>query len=89
MTCYDDADKMVKGWRGRRLLACRMLDIVDDIIENLDTHPPDEDPAPSGGFPHPPTAMQKQEMKNQVTSLLRSILLWNDGHVSQQELRRW
>jgi hypothetical protein len=85
---FDEQKRLLKNWRGRRLLACRADDLLHEIIaaigeEDGTTLPPQE------GLPAPPTEMQKAEMQNSATNLLRMILLWNDGHVSRSKLQRF
>lgn len=75
-------------WRGRRFLACRA---VDDVIAVIDGLKGDDgsDPLPEGGLPAPPSEAHRREMRNAAANLLRIILLWNDGHVSPDELHRF
>ncbi len=77
--------RLIGCWRGRRLLACRAAGELHDIIEGLASDS-GMDPPPNGGLPTPPSAAQIREMQNTAANLLRTILLWNDGHVSSQKL---
>ena len=84
----DEKKRLLKNYRGRRLLACRATDLIHDVIAAIGeddgtTIPPQE------GLPFPPTDMQKAEMQNSAANLLRMILLWNDGHVSPSKLQRF
>lgn len=79
--------RLLTGWRGRRLLACRAACVLEEVIENLGADD-DVDPPPDRGLPAFQTAMQ-HELHNSVSALLRMILLMNDGQVSPQKLRRF
>lgn len=84
---YDDEKRLVKGWRGRRLLACRAVSLLDQIIENLGEDDGTSLP-PDGGLP----VVQRQmrvELGNQAAVLLRMILAQNDGGVSGSRLQRF
>lgn len=83
----DDA-RMLKGFRGRRLLACNAIGMIDRVIEHLSADNGADLP-PAGGLPSPPSPQQIQELQNMAASLLRNILLWNDGNKSHQKLNRF
>jgi hypothetical protein len=76
------------NWRGRRLLACQAIDTLDRVIANLAA---DDNTylAPVGGLLTPPTNAMIKEMQNTAANLLRIILLWNDGSVSEDRLQRF
>lgn len=74
-----------KGWRGRRLLACRATDELRNVIASL-AEDDGADLPPEGGLPAAPSQSQIRELQNMATTLQRIILLWNDGHVSPQTL---
>jgi hypothetical protein len=82
-----DENKMVKRWRGRRLLACRAADTLDRIIENLGDDDGSDLP-PERGVPHMPDGL-RIELHNQVAVLLRMILTMNDNATSGSRLQRW
>lgn len=78
---------MVKGWRGRRLMACRAVDTLDRIIENLGIDNGADLP-PERGFPCVTEGL-RNELHNQAAVLLRTILALNDGNTSGARLQRW
>lgn len=88
-----DRNRMIEGWRGRRLLACRAAGELHDVIAGLasdngaDLPPPDT--GLPGGLPAPPSRGHIREMQNTAANLLRTILLWNDGSVSPSILQRF
>lgn len=88
----DEHKRLIAGWRGRRLLACRAADELHNIIDGLSSDNGSDLPPVSGlpgGLPAPPSQAHIREMQNTVANLLRTILLWNDGNVSPQRLRRF
>lgn len=87
MTDYEERKRMVKGWRGRRLLACRTADVFEEIIRELGEDNGKDCP-PEGGIPTVSPAV-KAELANTVANLLRLTLLLNDGNVSPQKLRHF
>jgi hypothetical protein len=80
--------RLIGGWRGRRLLACRGVDELHEVIAGLASEN-GEDLPPDDGLPSPPSAAQIRELQNSAANLLRMILLWNDGRVSPDELHRF
>ena len=80
--------RMIACWRGRRYLACDAALLLHNVIEGLATDDGSDLP-PDGGLPTPPSKAQIREMQNTAANLLRTILLWNDGSVSPQELHRF
>ena len=83
----DDERRMVKGWRGRRLLACRATDTLARIIEGLGVDDGSDCP-PERGIP-PITEGMRIELHNHAANLLRMILAMNDGSTSGTRLQRW
>jgi len=84
---YQERDKLSKSWRGRRLLTCRAIGDLHCMIENLGVEE-NSDPIPDG-FVSTITPELKEELMNQATVLLRTILLHNDGRVSPSRLQRF
>ncbi|MDK1386365.1 hypothetical protein QN224_13195 [Sinorhizobium sp. 8-89] len=87
MIDLEDRRRMVKGWRGRRLLACRAADILDEVVRELGADNGADLP-PEGGLP-PVSQAVKIELENSVANLLRMILALNDGHTSGSRLQRF
>lgn len=87
MIDYEERKRMVKGWRGRRLLACRAADVFEEVIQELGSDNGKDCP-PSGGIPDVSAAL-RAEMANAVANLLRLTLLMNDGNISPQKLNRF
>lgn len=83
-----DHKRMLLNFRGRRLLACRAAETLHDVITALGEDDGSTLP-PGDGLPTAPSKQQKQEMKNAAAVLLRMILIFNDGHVSPQQLGRF
>lgn len=83
----EDRIKMLRSWRGRRLLACRATDDIEAIIRALGRDDGSDLP-PDGGLP-PVNEVQRNELLNLAALMLRMILNANDGHVSPSKLRRW
>ena len=77
------------NYRIRRLEAYRAAELLEKVIDNLGVEDGTCLPLPDMPPPLTPNDAHKAEMKNQVTSLLRTILLWNDGNVSSSRLQRW
>lgn len=84
----DEEKRLLAGWRGRRLLACRAGDLLRAVAEALGEDDGSCLP-PDGELPAPPSEAQRNELCNAITSLQRMILLWNDGHVSPSRLQRF
>jgi len=85
MIDFDEEFRLRKNWRGRRLLACRAVDSLIGVIENIGNEDGSQLP-PDDGLPPPPNPALRRELKNMAASLLRFILLSNDGHVSTSTL---
>lgn len=83
----EDRERL-SNWRGRRLYACRANDEIHNLIEMLGVEDGSQLPLP-GGYAAAPMEIQKEEMKNLATTLMRMILIWNDGHVSSSKLNRF
>ena len=83
----DEEQRLVKKWRGRRLLACRTADTFDRIIDNLGIDDGTDGP-PEDWIPKVSEGM-RVELHNQVAVLLRMILNLNDGHTSGSRLQRF
>ncbi|WKD45020.1 hypothetical protein [Agrobacterium pusense] len=87
MIDLDEERRMVKGWRGRRFMACRAADTLDRIIENIGIDNGADLP-PERGLPHMSEGL-RNELHNQAAVLLRTILALNDGNTSGTRLQRW
>lgn len=87
MMDLDEERRLVTGWRGRRLLACRATDSLERVIGNLGNDDGSDCP-PDGGLPSV-TESQRRELGNMAALLLRMILGANDGHVSSSRLQRF
>jgi len=87
MTSLDDEQRLVKKWRGRRLLACRAIDTLDRIIDELGMDDGTDCP-PENGIPKVPEGL-RVELHNQAAVLLRMVLTMNDGATSGSRLQRW
>jgi hypothetical protein len=83
----DEERRMAKGWRGRRLMACRAADTLDRIIENIGVDNGADLP-PERGLPNVSEEL-RNELHNQAAVLLRTILALNDGNTSGTRLQRW
>jgi hypothetical protein len=81
--------RLLKNYRGRRLQACRAVDTLCDVIDNLGTEDGSVLPDPDHGFQQPPSAAMRLELKNQAAVLLRMILANNDRGCGPHELQRF
>lgn len=81
-----DKIKSFNNYRGRRLYACCALSDFESAIENLGIEDGSVLPQPDRDFNPRPSEQIRAELKNQARSLLRMILILNDGHVSEQKL---
>lgn len=81
-------DKMLKNWRGRRLLACRAADELERIINHIGIEDGSELPPSDGGLPKINEG-QRNELLNATALVLRLVLGANDGNVSPARLRRY
>lgn len=77
------------NYRIRRIEAYRAFELLEKVIDNLGVEDGSQLPLPDMSLPVTPTEAHKNEMKNAATTLLRTILIWNDGNVSRSELQRW
>jgi hypothetical protein len=90
---YAETQRMLKGWRGRRLLACQAAETLAAVIRELgqdngvDPFQGDSSKV-DGEVPHVSDPI-KRELDNILAGLLRLVLLHNDGRVSPQHLRRF
>lgn len=80
----EEKRRMEKNWRGRRFIVCRAIADIKDVIEHLGVEE-NSDPLPEG-FVSTITPQMKQELQNQAANLLRTIILHNDGNISNQKL---
>ena len=80
--------RMLKNWRGRRLLACRAMDQIERIIAHLGVEDGSELPPTDREVPSLSPVVQ-QEVQNSASVLLRMILALNDGGCSPQKLPRY
>jgi len=85
MIDYEEEKRLLNNWRGRRLLACRAVDTLVHVIENIGKEDGSQLP-PDTGLPSPPNPALRREFRNVAATLLRLILLSNDGHVSPMTL---
>lgn len=85
---FEEKLRMIKNWRGRRLVACQAFDDIIRVIEALGEddgrHPP-----PSDSEPLPVNDALKDELVNSAANLMRLILLHNDGQISPSKLNRF
>lgn len=79
---------MSQNYRGRRLMACQAADELHRVIDAIGVEDGSTLPLPEG-MPAVPAPAIKREMQNGVATLLRLILLHNDGIVSPQTLKRF
>lgn len=86
---YDDKQRMLQNYRGRRLMACRAADDLHSIIEKIGVEDGSELPIPGCEHKPAPDRLLIRELQNTTANLLRLILILNDGGVSSQELRRY
>lgn len=84
----DERNRMLKNWRGRRLLACQAADLLHEVAGALAEDDGSQPPPPGAQLPTT-TESQRRELQNAVALVLRMTLLMNDGSVSHQELRRY
>lgn len=87
MIDLEEEKRMAKGWRGRRFLACRAVDVLERVIANLG-YDDGVNPPPDGGLPKVQEAL-RVEAGNQAAVLLRTILALNDGQTSGSRLQRF
>lgn len=83
-----ERERLLKNWRGRRLLACRAFDDVHSVIDALASDDGSQCP-PVDGLPSAPSFAIRSELQNTAANLLRLILLHNDGAVSSSRLQRF
>jgi hypothetical protein len=77
-------EKDLSNWRARRLHTCRLADDLMKIIEYLGV---DDGSVEKGKGA--PTPAVKQELRNQCTVLMRTILAHNDGGCAPADLQRF
>lgn len=77
-------EAMSKGWRGRRLVACRAQSKMQAVIENLGADDGANLP-PEHGLPTV-TPQTINELRNLSAVLLRMVLAANDGGMSAARL---
>ncbi|WLB14855.1 hypothetical protein QIH87_49955 (plasmid) [Bradyrhizobium elkanii] len=77
------------NYRIRRIEAYRAFELLEKIIDNLGVEDGTCLPLPDMPLPVTPSEAHKNELKNAATTLLRTILIWNDGNVSPSGLQRW
>jgi hypothetical protein len=87
----DEFNRLLRSWRGRRLLACNACDVLDAVASHLgeevvDSARPWVEVRP--GFV-PATPAQKAELRNAIALVLRLLLVANDGSVSPDQLHRF
>jgi hypothetical protein len=90
MMDYEERTRLNTVWRGRRLVACRSIGALDEVIRALPEGPYSQiksgHDCNEGPFPGT-TPQMKQELLNMSSLLLRMVLTASDGHVSPQTLR--
>ncbi len=84
----EDRERLQRNWRGRRLLACRLVGDLEQVIDHLGDDDGSQLPLPDG-MPAKPTEGVKSELRNSAVNLLRLILLHNDGRVSPDKLNAY
>lgn len=90
MSRFEERDaEMLKNYRGRRYLACTLIEKLGEVIDHLGEEDGSVLPIPDTRFPEPPSPRQKDELQNLATVLLRQIIQWNDGGMSPQRLPRF
>jgi hypothetical protein len=77
------------NYRIRRIEAYRGFELLEKVVDNLGVEDGSQAPLPDMPLPVTPSEAHKNELKNAATTLLRTILIWNDGNVSQSGLQRW
>lgn len=86
---YEETRRMMTSMRGRRYLACRALQEVEQVIENLPDGPysqlRENSFCAEGPFPGS-SAQMKHEMRMMTRVLLRMILAQNDGRISHDKI---
>lgn len=83
----DEERQLLGNYRGRRLLACRAAEMLDNIVESIGLDDGKElHPRP---LPDPPTDAMRCELGNAVALILRMILAANDGGCAPQRLHRF
>lgn len=85
----DSREKMLKNFRGRRILACNAEQTLHSVIENLGVDDGSQIPLREADQPAVPADAVKLELKNAATNLLRLILAHNDGGCSPDYLKRF
>lgn len=81
-----DKDWSFNNYRGRRFYACRAIDDLKIVIDRLGIEDGSQLPIPDKKFNPRPSDQIIAELKNQATSLLRLVLILNDGQVSADTL---
>jgi hypothetical protein len=82
----EDKDKSFNNYRGRRYYACTALGDLEKAIERLGVEDGSVLPIPGREFNTRPSDQIIAELKNQATTLLRMVLILNDGQVSASKL---
>jgi hypothetical protein len=82
-------DPLLRNWRGRRLIACRLHDALLEVIAHLGDEDGSVLPPVDSVVPAPPSDAMRSDLQNSATVLLRLILEFNDGNVSPQRLQSW
>lgn len=81
-----DKDASFNNYRGRRYYVCRALDDFEKAIDRLGVEDGSVLPIPDREFNVRPSDQVIAELKNQARTLLRMILILNDGRVSADKL---
>lgn len=76
--------KMRNNWRGRRYIACTAMSQIRGVIESLGEE--DGSEILPEGFESVASDQIKNELINQANTLLRMIILLNDGSISDSKL---
>lgn len=84
----EEKKRLCRNWRGRRLLACRAVGDLEDVIAALGEEDGSQLPL-AEGMPATPTKGIKDELRNSAVNLLRLVLLHNDGNVGPSRLQGW
>lgn len=83
---HEEHRQMFKNYRGRRYIACRAIDDLKTVIENLGVEDGSVLPIPDQSFKPAPSKQVVAELQNMAATLLRMTLILNDGQVSSRKL---
>lgn len=84
-----DHQKEFLSFRGRRYIACNAIGELDNVIDHLGDESGRNPIYIEGPLPPAPSDQVKAELKNLTGTLLRLLLLLNDGQVSASSLNKF